>query len=84
MTPEQILMKRANRLKWYNANKEHVKNYIKNRYNTDYGFWKKKPPIMNGKNTEFHMKTLKRKREDQNLKIPHHLLVHQIMKKFLK
>ena len=30
MTPEQILMKRANRMKWYRANKEHVKNYIKN------------------------------------------------------
>ena len=42
MTPEQILMKKANRLKWYRANKEHVKNYIKNRYNTDYEFWKKK------------------------------------------
>lgn len=41
MTPEQILMKKANRLKWYRANKEHVKNYIKNRYNTDYEFWKK-------------------------------------------
>ena len=42
MTPEQILMKKANRLKWYRANKEHVKNYIKNRYNTDYEFWKTK------------------------------------------
>ena len=41
MTPEQILMKNANRLKWYNANKEHIKKYVKNRYHTDYEFWKK-------------------------------------------
>ena len=55
MTPQQILMKNANRLKWYNANKEHIKNYVKNRYHTDYEFWKKQQ-TMNEKNTKWLMK----------------------------
>ena len=62
MTPEQILMKRANRLKWYNANKEHVKNYIKNRYNTDYGFWKKATDYERQKYRISHENVEKKKR----------------------
>ena len=62
MTPEQILMKRANRLKWYNANKEHVKNYIKNRYNTDYDFWKKATDYERQKYRTSHENIEKKKR----------------------
>ena len=62
MTPEQILMKNANRLKWYNANKEHIKNYVKNRYHTDYEFWKKKQQITKEKNTKLRMKMWRTKK----------------------
>ena len=85
MTPEQILMKKANRLKWYRANKEHVKNYIKNRYNTDYEFWKeKKQQIMKEKNIEWLTKMWRTKKEDRNLKIQYHLRLRQTMMKVLK
>ena len=85
MTPEQILMKKANRLKWYRANKEHVKNYIKKRYNTDYEFWKnKKKQIMKEKNIEWLTKMWRTKKEDRNLKIQYHLRLRQTMMKVLK
>jgi hypothetical protein len=41
LTPEQILLRRASRLRWYNTHKEHAKSYIKNKYHNDYDFWKK-------------------------------------------
>jgi hypothetical protein len=41
LTPEQIELRRASRRKWYNANAEQAKDYIKNKYHTDYDYWKK-------------------------------------------
>lgn len=62
MTPEQILMKNANRLKWYNANKEYIKNYVKNRYHTDYEFWKKATDYEREKYQIAHENVEKKKR----------------------
>ena len=67
MTPQQILMKNANRLKWYNANKEHIKNYVKNRYHTDYEFWKKTTDYEREKYQIAH-ENVEKKKEDENLK----------------
>ena len=41
MTPEQIEKARNQRLEWYRNNKEKVREYVKDKYNNDYEFWKK-------------------------------------------
>ena len=41
MTPEQIEKARQQRLDWYRKNKDRVREYTKEKYNTNYDFWKK-------------------------------------------
>ena len=41
MTPEQIEKARHQRLDWYITNKDRVREYTKEKYNSDYNFWKK-------------------------------------------
>ena len=41
MTPEQIERAREHRLNWYRKNKEKVRIQAKDKYNSDYNYWKR-------------------------------------------